>query len=257
MTNDLPLTLFIDGKAGRGKTFLVNTLCDWVRGQGHVVLPTATSAFAAQLYEGGRTTHSIFKVSFPIMFLSHSNHDRDTQVPVNENDEMLSSHIKENDGRAELIRAVKLIIWDEAPMAKRAVLTCVEEICRKVMNNNLPFGGKVVILLGDYRQTCPVIQQSTRAQVIAASIRSSPLWPSFQIRHLTTPIRNTTDPEFTEFIDDIGDGRLSEVQFPIIETVHSKDEVIDFVFPNHILDNQTQCAPLARSSEPILYILLL
>lgn len=61
--NLYPLCLFIDGKAGRGKTFLVNALCDWWRGTGHVVLATATSAFAAQLYPGGRTTHSTFKVS--------------------------------------------------------------------------------------------------------------------------------------------------------------------------------------------------
>jgi hypothetical protein len=68
LTNDLPLMMFIDGKAGRGKTFVINTLCDWVRAQGHVVLPTATSAFAAQLYPGGRTTHSTFKVSKKMPF---------------------------------------------------------------------------------------------------------------------------------------------------------------------------------------------
>ena len=58
-----PLLMFIDGKAGRGKTFLVNTLCAWVRSTARIVLPTATSAFAAQLYPGGRTTHSTFGVS--------------------------------------------------------------------------------------------------------------------------------------------------------------------------------------------------
>ncbi|KAH9940493.1 DNA helicase Pif1 like protein, partial [Epithele typhae] len=58
-----PLCAFVDGKAGRGKTFLVNTICSKLRSQGHVVLPTATSAFAAQLYAGGKTTHSVFKVS--------------------------------------------------------------------------------------------------------------------------------------------------------------------------------------------------
>ena len=58
-----PLLMFIDGKAGRGKTFLVNTLCAWVRSVGRIALPTATSAFAAQLYPGGRTTHSTFGVS--------------------------------------------------------------------------------------------------------------------------------------------------------------------------------------------------
>ena len=60
--NNEPLLMFIDGKAGRGKTFLVNILCAWVRSIGQIALPTATSAFAAQLYPGGRTTHSTFGV---------------------------------------------------------------------------------------------------------------------------------------------------------------------------------------------------
>ena len=58
------LCQFIDGRAGRGKTFLVNALCDRLRSRRHIVLATATSAFAAQQYRGGRTTHSTFKVSF-------------------------------------------------------------------------------------------------------------------------------------------------------------------------------------------------
>lgn len=58
-----PFLAFIDGKAGRGKTFLVNAICDKLRSVGRIVLPTATAAFAAQLYSGGRTTHSMFKVS--------------------------------------------------------------------------------------------------------------------------------------------------------------------------------------------------
>ena len=57
-----PLTLFIEGKAGTGKTTIITTLCDALRATNQIVLPTATSAFAAQLYSGGRTTHSTFKV---------------------------------------------------------------------------------------------------------------------------------------------------------------------------------------------------
>ena len=59
---DEPLCAFIDGQAGRGKTFLVNAICDKIRSQNGIVLATATSAYAAQLYPGGRTTHSTFKV---------------------------------------------------------------------------------------------------------------------------------------------------------------------------------------------------
>lgn len=61
--NHLPFLLFIDGKAGRGKTFLVNAICDHLRALGHIVMPTATSGYAAQLYPRGRTTHSAFKAS--------------------------------------------------------------------------------------------------------------------------------------------------------------------------------------------------
>jgi DNA replication protein DnaC len=57
-----PFCAFIDGKAGRGKTTLVVALCNKLRAMHKIVIPTATSAFAAQLYPGGRTTHSAFKV---------------------------------------------------------------------------------------------------------------------------------------------------------------------------------------------------
>jgi hypothetical protein len=62
-----PLRIFIDGKAGTGKTYLVQTICDKIRSLGRIVLPTATSAFAAQHYKGGRTTHSAFKVMYLII----------------------------------------------------------------------------------------------------------------------------------------------------------------------------------------------
>lgn len=66
------LCFFIDGKAGCGKTTLINTICDILQSQGKIVLATATSTFAAQLYAGGRTTHSTFKVIDIISSKSHS-----------------------------------------------------------------------------------------------------------------------------------------------------------------------------------------
>jgi hypothetical protein len=60
--NDVPLYAYIDSKAGRGKTFLINVICNSLRARGDIAIPTATSAFAAQLYHGGRTTHSTLKV---------------------------------------------------------------------------------------------------------------------------------------------------------------------------------------------------
>ncbi|KAG8977811.1 hypothetical protein FRB93_011534, partial [Tulasnella sp. JGI-2019a] len=85
-----PLCLFIDGKAGRGKTFLLNAICDALRSINKIVIPTTTSAFAAQLYPGGRTAHSAFK------------------IPVNEFSEMLLSPIEASHSRGELLNATCL-----------------------------------------------------------------------------------------------------------------------------------------------------
>ncbi|KAH9929312.1 DNA helicase Pif1 like protein, partial [Amylocystis lapponica] len=87
-------------------------------------------------------------------------------VPVSEEAMVLKSPVEAHDPRGELIREAAVIIWDESPMANSAVLACVEETCRRVMKNDLPFGGKVVVLLGDFRQTCPVIRHGTRRQIV-------------------------------------------------------------------------------------------
>jgi len=97
---------------------------------------------------------------------------------------MLVSPIQPGSHRGELIRDTSVIIWDEAPMANRAVMACVDETCQRVMENDSPFGDKIIILLGDFRQTCPVIRQGSRAQIVDASIRSSPLWSEFTIHRL-------------------------------------------------------------------------
>lgn len=65
--NENQRMVFLDGKAGRGKTFLICCLMDRLRSLHKIVLPTATTAFAAQQYEGCRTTHSTFKVSLSVM----------------------------------------------------------------------------------------------------------------------------------------------------------------------------------------------
>ncbi|EJD34519.1 helicase [Auricularia subglabra TFB-10046 SS5] len=221
--NDRPLLLFVNGKAGRGKTFLISAICDYVRSRSEIVLPTATSAFAALLYEGGRTMHSCFK------------------IPVEENNELLRSPIEQGDSRAQLLQEFRVLIWDEAPMANRAALACVEETCRRVTGDSRPFGGKIVILAGDFRQTCPVVRRGTRAQVVDASIRRSPLWELFSIRRLTVPIRNAEDSEYSAWVDTIGDGAGPQVPLNLLRHVHTENEMIDFVYPQEIINDPKAC----------------
>ncbi len=153
--------------------------------------------------------------------------------------------IHASDSRSQLIRDASLIIWDEAPMTSKAVLSCMEEVCRNAAHSFAPFGGKTIILLGDFRQTCPVIRRGSKSDVVQASIKSSPLWPLFQLKHLTQLIRNAEDPDYANFINDIGNGAGPDIDITKLLQAHSKNDLIDFVFPEDVLRNPFEC--LSRS----------
>jgi predicted ATPase len=83
---------FLDGKAGREKTFLVNAICDRIRGKRHIACITGSIAFSVTLYERGRTAHSMFG------------------IPVRENASDLQSTISIYSGRAEVLQHTALIV---------------------------------------------------------------------------------------------------------------------------------------------------
>jgi hypothetical protein len=52
------------------------------------------------------------------------------------------------------------------------------------------FGGKVVVMGGDFRQLLPVVPRGTRGQIVDASLkRSAILWHSVKVRHLHENMR--------------------------------------------------------------------
>jgi chromosomal replication initiation ATPase DnaA len=53
---------YIDGKAGRGKSYVAKIFVDELRSSGHVVIVVGTTALSITDYERGRTAHSTFKV---------------------------------------------------------------------------------------------------------------------------------------------------------------------------------------------------
>lgn len=168
------------------------------------------------------------------------------QVLVNEFSEMLQSSVTPGSPCAQLLRETSLFIWDETPMANSAVLGCCDDVLQMVCDPNQPFGGKPLVLLGDWRQTCPVIRRGTQAQVVSASIKMSPLWHHFTTYRLVAPIRNAEDPEFAAFVDGIRDGDGPQIDLqPFLPIVKEATELIDFVYPPQTLMDPTSC--LTRS----------
>jgi len=119
-----------------------------LRSRRKIVLTMASSGIATLLIPGGRTTHSRFHIPFTV-------------------DECSTCTIDPGSPFGLLILRAKLIIWNEAPMMHKHCFKAVErslrDVCKQRNNGrmNIPFGGKVVVLGGDFRQILPVIPKGT------------------------------------------------------------------------------------------------
>ena len=222
---------FVDGKAGRGKTYVLSAIILKLRSLGFSILTVGTSALSATLYPEGRTAHSTFG------------------VPVREGEAELRSTVNPNSAYARYLSTTDLIVWEELPMANKVVLECVDSLMRSICNKDEPFGGKAFIGVGDFRQVAPVLKGAGEIEVIDASVRSSLLWSPFTILRLTAPIRNASDPSFSTWVDQIGEGydlRSQsfqskpfdvEIHPSLIEPLYSIEQAADFLFPTELLND--------------------
>ena len=195
---------FIDGPAGTGKTFLYSLILSMVRSNRHIALAVAGSGIAALLLQGGRTAHSRFKIP----------------VPTHEDSVCSVNH---RSPTAHLLIQAKIIVWDEAPMTHRHVFEAVDRTLKDLMktvdpeNEHRPFGGKLMVFGGDFRQIPPVIKQGRREETVGACLKRSSLWPHIQHLRLSANmrlLRNANAPdieeqtEFANWLLQVGDGRV-------------------------------------------------
>ncbi|XP_018311152.1 uncharacterized protein [Mycetomoellerius zeteki] len=102
------------------------------------------SGIAATLLPAGKTVHKTFGLPVPLFADS-------------------SSSIKIQSKEAHYLKEVDIFIWDEAPIAPQYALEIVDRTLRDIMNNNLPFGEKIIVLGGDFRQLLPIKVHGTRS----------------------------------------------------------------------------------------------
>ncbi|XP_015966267.1 uncharacterized protein LOC107490009 [Arachis duranensis] len=177
-----------------------------IRLRGDIVLNVASSGIASLLLPSGRMAHSRFK------------------IPLNITEDSVCN-IKPGSPQAMLLLKAKLIIWDEAPMVSRycyeALDKCLGDImrCSPTYSKDLPFGGKVVVLGGDFRQILPVIPRGSRQDIVHSTVNSSYLWKFCQVLKLTKNMRlsvGTTASDqdeieqFGEWLLKVGDGLIGD-----------------------------------------------
>jgi len=230
--------VFLDAPGGTGKTFTLNVLAGDIRRNDGIVASTAFSGIAATLLHEGRTSNGMFKIPCKIF------------------DEGTRCNIRLQSNLAKFLRDMDLGIIDEGPMMNKLSFECLDRTLRGLTgNHNKKFGGKLILVSGDFRQMLPVVERGNRAAVVNKCLKSSnDLWDDdVEILRLTENMRvqkyieqypddtdfHTELREFEKWLLKLGDGKASVskskkhdgvVKIPHQMTRDSSEDVMDDVY---------------------------
>lgn len=243
---------FVDGPGGSGKTFLYNTILSKVRSTGKIAIAMASTGIAALLLDDGNTAHSTLK------------------IPLSCNETTMCG-FKAQSNLAELLRKTDVFIWDEAPTTNKYAYETVDRSLRDIMKSvspeleKIPFGGKIFIFGGDFRQMLPIVPHGNRSAIVNNCISRSYLWNNVQILKLTKNMRlNQLDEvsaneqfEFAQYLLRVGNGEIpivKELNEDIIQlptdmcfNEYNYSKLINFVYNDFINKYQEKDYLINRS----------
>lgn len=214
---------FLNSPAGAGKTHALRAIAAAARSWTVVVLCCASSGLAALSLDGGRTAHSTF------------------HIPVGDDGTVIVITLNPDSAEAVLLKHARLILWDEFPMADKAWIEAVDMYLRRLHHLDEPFGGKIAIGSGDFRQIPPVVPRGSVRDSYAKSILQSDLWQHFDIFQLTRPFRHRNDLNYWAFLQAIGNGTYPAgekncVDLPeLLQSTRRLEDCIHFVYPGDVL----------------------
>lgn len=135
-------SFFLTGRAGTGKTTFLQNVQKMVGKNFITLAPTGVAAILA----GGDTIHSFFGLPMEACFPGTCGKMGQTKI-------------------LSLIHADTIII-DEVSMVRSDVMDAIDYTMRKTLRNNMPFGGKQMIFVGDMFQLPPVVKQGPEKDLL-------------------------------------------------------------------------------------------
>lgn len=196
---------FITGKAGTGKSFLLDVFRK-TTDKSHIVLaPTGIAA----LNVNGATLHSTFG------YYNLVNLDVDA---------ISASTLRLKSEKRITLRSVSAIIIDEISMVRADTFEKIDRILKVINQNNLPFGGKQILLFGDLFQLPPVTKAKEfeylldRYGGIYFFCSDAYKRGKFQFMELTINHRQKDDAEYFSLLNRIRDGSVTSEDIDILNS---------------------------------------
>ena len=153
--NQTNQSIFLTGKAGTGKTTLLQRIVESTHKQTVIVAPTGIAALNA----GGVTIHSFFQLPFGGFVPDFSIKGGFNERVKLESKTTLLHHFKMNASKKAIMRNMELLIIDEVSMLRADLLDAIDWCLRNVRGINKAFGGVQVLFVGDLLQLPPIMKR--------------------------------------------------------------------------------------------------
>jgi energy-coupling factor transporter ATP-binding protein EcfA2 len=199
-------SLFVTGKAGTGKSTLLQLFRNTTRKKTAVLAPTGVAALNVQ----GQTIHSFF--GFPPRVVTPSEATRKVT-------------------RKDLLRMYKnleVLIVDEISMVRADVLDGMDKFLRVNRENFRPFGGVQVVFFGDLFQLPPVVTKDPVEAAYFQDFYESPYFfsakifqePDFELD--TLELRKVYRQESRHFLRLLEAVRINEIDLDDLEDLNER-----------------------------------
>lgn len=194
--------LFITGKAGTGKSTLLQYFKEKTKKKIVVVAPTGIAAINI----GGSTIHSFFR--FPPRLVTRN----DVRVIAN---------------KRELFSSLDAVIIDEVSMVRADIMDAIDYSLRINRNRpNEPFGGVQMILIGDLYQLEPVVESELNDYFVD-TFKSHFFFGAHVLSQLDLiqvelqKVFRQTDPEFIGLLNKVHNNKVSQLDLRYLNKLHN------------------------------------
>ncbi|MFZ4896238.1 ATP-dependent DNA helicase [Plantibacter sp. Mn2098] len=229
--------VFVTGRAGTGKSTLLNHLAWNTSKQLVICAPTGVAA----LNVGGQTIHSLFRLPIGLI----ADHD-----------------IEQNDQTRKLLNAIDTLVVDEVSMVSADLMDAMDRSLRQARQRpHDPFGGVQVVLFGDPYQLAPVPGSPDERAYIKDTYRSfwffdAKIWQEVPLRIIElTEIHRQHEADFKYLLNGVRHGQVTAEMAGRLNSTGARtppdDGVITLASRNDTV-NRINAAALAKLGGRIL-----